>query len=58
MMRNPNLTIDELQSYIDELSTEKLRVSVQLRLARARIEELQQEIDRLKSVIESFELND
>ena len=57
-MRNPNLTIDELQSYIDELSTEKLRVSVQLRLARARIEELQQEIDRLKSVIESFELND
>jgi hypothetical protein len=57
-MRDPNLTIDELQSYIDELSTEKLRLSVQLRLARARIEELQQEIDRLKSVIESFELND
>jgi FtsZ-binding cell division protein ZapB len=53
-MRDPNLTIKELQLYIDELSTEKLRVSVQLRLARARIEELEQEVERLKSVIENF----
>lgn len=57
-MRDPNLTISELQAYIDELSTEKLRVSVQLRLARAKIEELQQEIDLLKSTIESLQSND
>jgi peptidoglycan hydrolase CwlO-like protein len=54
-------TLDNFQSYIEELSMEKLQISVKLKFARAKIEELEhllekkdQEIGRLKRAIESL----
>lgn len=43
-----------LEAYIEELSMEKLRISVELRLARTKIQELQEEVHKLKSALESI----
>jgi peptidoglycan hydrolase CwlO-like protein len=51
-------TLDSFQSYVEELSLEKLQISVKLKCARVKIDELQQlieqkeeEIKRLKKAL-------
>lgn len=54
-------TLANFQSYVEELSQEKLQLSVKLKWARARIEELQylvdekeKEIKKLKAALEAL----
>ncbi len=45
---------ETLKEYCEELTQEKFQIAIQLKLARNRIEELEEEVKNLKSAIESI----
>jgi hypothetical protein len=61
MSTTTNSILNNFQSYVEELSQEKLQIAVKLKHARTRIEELEDiiaqkdiEIQRLKGALESL----
>ncbi len=49
---DPEKVVERLKEYCEELSQEKFQIAIQLKLARNRIEELEEEVKKLKSAIE------